>query len=172
MNIFFLSKSPKQAAERHCDKHVIKMIIESAQLLYSAHWILNPEGIRENAYKRTHVNHPSAIWIRDSLSNYLWLCSLAWYLCKEYQFRYGLHKVHKTEDHIIWLLQHPPVSIPYVGLTVPPQAMPEQYKRENPVEGYQLYYIESKLKQKAIVKYTRREWPEFLIKTVNNGYNL
>jgi hypothetical protein len=172
MNIFFLSRSPKEAAERHCDKHVVKMILESTQLLYSAHWILNPDLLPVGAYKKTHVNHPSAIWIRESLSNYLWLCSLAWYLCKEYQFRYGLHKVHKCETHILWLLEHPPIEIPRIGLTMPPQAMPDQYKQPNPVDGYQLYYIEDKAKRRGIVNYTRREWPQFLIKTFNNGYNL
>ena len=164
MNIFFLSRSPKEAAELHCDKHVVKMILESVQLLYSAHWVLNPETIPEGAYKKTHVNHPCAIWIRESLTNYLWLCSLAWWLCKEYQFRYGLHKVHKSESHVLWLLQHPPTDIPHVEFTVPPQAMPDQYKQSDPIDGYKLYYIEDKLKRRGIVNYTKREWPIFLLK--------
>lgn len=164
MNIFFLSRSPKEAAELHCDKHVIKMILESAQLLYSAHWVLNPEGLPEGAYKKTHINHPCAIWIRESIANYLWLCSLAWWLCKEYQFRYGLHKVHKSESHILWLLEHPPAGIPRIGLTVPPQAMPDEYKQDNPIDGYRMYYIEDKFKKRNIVNYTKREWPLFILK--------
>jgi hypothetical protein len=164
MNIFFLSRSPKEAAQQHCDKHVVKMILESTQLLYSAHWILNPDLLPEGAYKKTHVNHPCAIWIRESISNYLWLCSLAWYLCKEYQFRYGLHKVHKSESHILWLIEHVPMDIPRIDLTVPPQAMPHEYKQQNPIDGYRLYYIEDKLKRRGIVRYTNREWPQFLQK--------
>lgn len=167
MNIFFLSRSPKEAAELHCDKHVVKMIVESCQLLYTAHWVLNPERIRINAYKKTHINHPSAIWIRESLSNYLWLCSLAWYLCREYQFRYGIHKVHKSEDHIIWLLQNPPNDIPKFGLTTPPQAMPDIYKDENVIVAYRRYYIEDKMKRRCIVKYTKRNWPIFLQKCLH-----
>lgn len=164
MNIFFLSLSPKEAAERHCDKHVVKMILESTQLLYSAHWVLNPEGIPEMAYKKTHVNHPCAIWVRDSLSNYLWLCSLAWNLCKEYQYRYGVQKVHKCEQHILWLLENPPATIERIGLTIPPQAMPDEYKRKNPIDGYQVYYVEDKFKRRGIVRYTKREYPEFIRK--------
>lgn len=162
MNIFFLSLNPKEAARLHCDKHVVKMIIESAQLLYSAHWTLNPEGLLADAYKLAHKNHPCAIWVRISITNYMWLASLAWWLCKEYQYRYGDHKIHKTEAHVIWLLNHPPKSIPFVGLTQPSLAMPDQYKQEDVIESYKTYYIESKLIERNIVKYTRREWPEFL----------
>jgi hypothetical protein len=162
MNIFFLSFNPKEAARLHCDKHVVKMIIESAQLLYSAHWILNPENLPITAYKLAHKNHPCAIWVRTSLANYMWLASLAWWLCKEYQYRYGEEKIHKTEAHVIWLLNNPPKSIYYAGFTRPSLAMPDQYKQEDVVESYKTYYIESKLIERNIVKYTRREWPDFL----------
>ena len=65
MNIFVLDNDPFKAAEYQCDKHVVKMVLETAQLLCSAH---------ETApYKRTHYNHPCAIWTRSSLSNYMWL---------------------------------------------------------------------------------------------------
>jgi len=163
MNIFFLSRSPKEAARLHCDKHVVKMIIETAQLLYSSHWVLNPEGLNENAYKLAHKNHPCAIWVRQSISNYMWLASLGYWLSKEYQYRYGEQKVHKSEAHIIWLLNNPPKSIPNIEFTPPALAMPDEYKKEDPIESYKLYYIESKLKQRNIVKYTKREWPDFLI---------
>jgi hypothetical protein len=169
MNIFFLSFSPREAARLHCDKHVVKMILETSQLLYSAHWILNPEGLNENAYKLAHKNHPCSIWVRTSLSNYMWLASLGFWLCREYQYRYGEHKLHKSEAHILWLLNNPPNSIPYAEFTPPALAMPIEYKKEDPVESYKLYYIESKLKIRNIVKYTKREWPEFLIKYIING---
>lgn len=172
MNIFFLSLNPKEAARLHCDKHVVKMIIETAQLLYSSHWILNPEGLHENAYKLAHKNHPCAIWVRNSISNYMWLASLGWWLCKEYQYRYGEQKVHKTEAHIVWLLNNPPKDICFGEFTNPSLAMPDEYKRQDPIESYRLYYIESKLRQRGIVRYTRREWPEFLIHSKSNGGNL
>ena len=164
MNIFLLSFDPKQAAEYHCDKHVVKMILETAQLLYCAHWVLNPENLPLTAYKKTHVNHPCAVWVRESLANYQWLCELGWWLCKEYQFRYGETKVHKTETHIQWLRTNPPTSIPRRRITEIRLAMPEPYKRPNPVEAYRTFYLESKLGDRGIVQYSRREWPLFLQK--------
>lgn len=160
MNIFFLSLNPKEAAMLHCDKHVVKMIIESAQLLYSAHWMIG-STLPANAYKLAHKNHPCSIWVRQSLTNYMWLCSLAWWLCKEYQFRYGEHKIHKTEQHVLWLMQNPP-NLPFVEFTTPAQAMPDQFKQENVIEAYKTFYIESKLKERGIVNYTKRDWPIFL----------
>jgi hypothetical protein len=164
MNIFFLSRNPRIAAQLHCDKHVIKMIIESAQMLYSAHWMLNPENLPPNAYKLAHKNHPCSIWVRQTLSNYYWLCSLGHWLCKEYQYRYGENKQHKTQAHIEWLIENPPKSILFGDLTYPAQAMPDEYKQEDPILAYQIFYIESKMKKRCIVQYTRREWPEFLVK--------
>lgn len=163
MNIFFLSLFPKEAARLHCDKHVVKMIIETAQMLYSAHWTLNPEDLPETAYKLAHKNHPCSIWVRSSLENYLWLCSLGHWLCKEYQYRYGEHKQHKTQAHIEWLMSHPPKSILSLGMTFPAQAMPDEYKHSDPIVAYRTFYIESKLKKRNIVAYTNREWPEFLL---------
>jgi hypothetical protein len=161
MNIFFLSWKPREAAEYHCDKHVVKMIIETAQLLYAAHWVLETPNLPPNAYKLAHKNHPSAIWTRESLTNYLWLSSLGWWLCKEYQFRYGESKVHKTEAHIVWLLNNPP-KMPSVNMTPVRLAMPNEYKMSDPIVSYQKFYIESKLKARNIVKYTKREAPDFI----------
>jgi Pyrimidine dimer DNA glycosylase len=166
MNIFFLDKSPKLAAQYHCDKHVVKMIIETAQLLYSAHWMLN-SPLPANAYKLAHKNHPCAIWVRQSVINYLWLCSLGLHLCAEYKHRYGEHKTHKTEAHIQWLFHNRPQNIPWCDMTTPVQAMPDEFKNEDPIIAYKTYYIESKLKQRNIVKYTRREPPEFILATIN-----
>lgn len=162
MNIFFLSWIPQEAARLHCDKHVVKMILESVQLLYSAHWMLNPENLPLNAYKLAHKNHPCSIWVRHSLNNYLWLSSLTWWLCKEYTYRYD--NVHKSEEHLKWLLLNPPKSIPDVPMSLPAQAMPDEYKNKDPIKAYQTFYRESKYKKRQIVSYRKREWPEFLIK--------
>ena len=171
MNIFFLSLNPRIAAQYHCDKHVVKMILETAQLLYAAHWVIGTPNLPENAYKLSHKNHPSAIWVRESLTNYLWLCSLGWWLCKEYQYRYGETKTHKTEQHILWLLHNHP-NVRSTTMTPIKQAMPDEYKREDAVEAYRTYYIEAKLKKRNIVKYTRRDIPEFIIPHMNNGGGL
>ena len=162
MNIFLLSFNPKEAAEYHCDKHVVKMILETAQLLYSAHWMLDVGVLPETAYKLAHKNHPCSIWVRESLSNYLWLAELGHWLCEEYRFRYG-NKEHKTEAHLKWLRKNPPPTLKDVGITTIRLAMPDEYKLPNPVDAYRMYYRENKLKVRGIVKYTKREWPKFLI---------
>lgn len=162
MNIFYLHLDPRVAAIYHCDKHVVKMIIESAQMLYCAHWVICPFSLPDTAYKMAHKNHPCTIWVRESYENYMWLCALAWWLCKEYQHRYGFQKTHKTQSHIEWLLQNPP-NLPRLGMTQFRMAMPDEFKQENPLEAYRLFYRENKMKQRGIVKYTKRDMPEFLI---------
>ena len=161
MNIFVLSLCPQLAARLHCDKHVVKMILETAQLLYTAHHVVGTRELPEGAYKKTHMNHPCAMWVRESRANYMWLAELGWWLCKEYQYRYGEHKTHKTERHIEWLKTHAP-ALPEIAQTPFRQAMPDEYKRSDPVHAYQTFYVESKLKARGIVAYTRRERPEFL----------
>jgi hypothetical protein len=159
MNIFFLAFNPQKAAEYHCDKHVVKMILETAQLLYTAHWVEARMDLPQNAYKKTHMNHPCAIWTRESRSNYVWLCQLGMALCYEYTLRYG--KVHKTQGHIVWLTANVP-SIPDVGVSEIRLAMPDEYKLPHPVKAYQKYYLENKHKIRGIVKYTCRSLPDFL----------
>ena len=81
------------------DPHVVKMPLETAQLLYSAWWV-NRGGVPTSLqpYKCTHRNHPSAVWVRSSPSHYEWLCRYGLALCREYTFRYG--RVHKCQAHI------------------------------------------------------------------------
>jgi hypothetical protein len=145
MNIFFLDFCARLAAIHHCDKHVVKMILETAQLLYCAHWVIDPSRLPSGAYKKTHPNHPCAIWVRESGANYRWLCELGLALCDEFTFRYG--GVHKTRKHLEWLAANPPVL---------------EYKRPNPVEAYRTYYRENKLKIRKIVRYSKRPPPSFL----------
>ena len=158
MNIFALSRSPRKAAQFHCDKHVVKMILETAQLLYSAHWVVGTP-LPSGAYRKTHVNHPCSIWVRTTIENYRWLCALGTWLCIEYTFRYG--KRHKTQLHIEWLTMNEPI-VPCGGRTPFVQAMPEQYKHEDSVAAYRAYYLHNKLIERNIVKYKSRRWPEFL----------
>ena len=152
MNIFYLDKEPKLCAQYHVDKHVVKMILETAQLLSTTHWVLGGEG----PYKQTHKNHPSAIWARSNKSNYTWLCELGMELCKEYTHRYG--KTHKTQKHIEWLSTNIP-NIPDGKFTQPTLAMPEQYKSEDHIKSYQLYYVKDK---SHLHSWKNRETPEFI----------
>ena len=145
MNIFYLNKDPKLCAQQHVDKHVIKMILESAQLLSTAHRVLDgvetigvsASGRKKTAWKlnnsyddilysATHINHPSAIWARYGFENYQWLHSLLVELCKEYTYRYG--KIHKCEKiGLVDKLQYAPFNISTKLFTEPTPAMPEDY---------------------------------------------
>ena len=137
MNIFILDTDPKTNASYHCDKHVVKMIIETAQMLCTAHW----ETGSEAPYRSTHKNHPCTKWTRENTTNYLWLCELGMELCYEYTSRYG--RIHKTQQHLEWLKNNVP-KLPTGQLTEFPQAMPEQYKSKDVVEAYRQYYMGEK----------------------------
>jgi len=158
MNIFALSLDPREAAEYHCDKHVVKMILETAQLLYCAHWVLDPDGLPLIAYKKTHPNHPCSIWIRESVENYRWLSDLGLCLCREYTYRYG--KTHKTEEHILWLSDNFP-PLPMTEQTPFRMAMPNEYKCEDPILAYQSYYLGAK---ERMLVFSKRPPPPFVEK--------
>lgn len=148
----------------HNDKHCIKMILEYAQLLSTAHRVIDGvelEGISASGrkrkfwtlgdsrdytlYKATHVNHPSAIWCRQSYANYVWLSKLLTELCREYTYRYG--KVHKVElSGLEEELMYPPTNIPHhVAFTEPTPAMPDDVKvAGDSIKSYRNYYINNK----------------------------
>ena len=106
MNIFYLHDDPIYCAQMHCDKHVVKMILEYAQLLSTAHHEIDGTPSID-CYKPTHKNHPSAIWARNSRNNYRWLWWLLYGLQDEYTYRYG--KVHATQfKSIVDNLKNPP----------------------------------------------------------------
>ena len=138
MNIFYLSHCPKKAAEYQYNKHVVKMILESAQLLCSAHIMLDSEI--DVPYKLTHKNHPSAVWVRASRSNYAWLYFHMMALGKEYKKRYN--KEHLTISKCRDVLSQTPGPIFNIGLTDMPQCMPDEYKlnRLLYVSAYRDYY--------------------------------
>lgn len=112
MNLFLIASTPVAIASDHCDKHVIKMILETAQLLYTTWWCLNPAAVTDlrdpKAYRATHRNHPVAVWVRARPEHYRFALDVAIALCSEYTRRYG--KVHKTQAHIerLTLLGMPP----------------------------------------------------------------
>jgi len=136
MNIFYLHPIAKICAVYHSDKHVCKMIIESAQLLSTAHHELN--NGHNVTYKPTHKNHPSNVWTRSSKLHYMYVYDLAIGLCKEYTKRYN--KTHATEAILRnELASHPP-ELTFGGWSNPPQAMPDVYKHHDTVTAYRQYY--------------------------------
>ena len=164
MNIFYLANDPKLCAEMHVDKHSIKMILEYAQLLSTAHRIIDgnqsvglsktgrkqtryvlPDNRESILYSATHANHPSAVWVRKSAMNYHWLHKLLVALCKEYTYRYG--KIHKVESMGLMqtLKNIIPTNISDKPFTEPTPAMPDDVKvAGNSIASYHNYYINNK----------------------------
>lgn len=152
MNIFFLDENPTLSAQYHVNKHVVKMILETAQLLCGVHHVTAHDSTHV-PYKLSHKNHPCSIWCRESLSNYLYLCELGLELSKEYTYRYG--KRHKSQDVIEWCLINKP-NIPDIEFTDPAKAMPDEFKVDSVVESYRNYYMGAKF---SLAAWKNREKP-------------
>ena len=181
MNIFYLNKEPWVCAEMHCDKHVCKMIVEYAQLLSTAHRVLDGEQyidnssgrrikrwkhpdlqMEKNLYKASFINHPSAVWVRKSKDNYRYLSNLWYELSLEYEYRYK--KVHETFKKLRFYLSLYPINIDWhIGLTEMPQCIPDDVKTDNAIDAYRNYYVQYK---KSFAKWTDRPTPKFMEVTV------
>lgn len=176
MNIFYLDESPKQCAEWMVDKHVVKMILESAQLLSTAHRVIDgtetidTSGPRKKRvwklndsrddifYSATHVNHPSAVWCRQSIENYTWLVDHLFALGDEYTYRYG--KRHKTIEKLGYEIQAPPHKLQEWDWTPMPSCMDKQYiVSDDPVTNYRNYY---KYGKASMHKWKNREAPSWI----------
>ena len=183
MNIFYLDNNPKTCAEMHCDKHVVKMIIEYAQLMSTAHrlldgvqdiekryvhgslparwrhikvWLHPDEKFNKGLMRASHINHPSNIWVRASKENYTWLLKMWLHLLSEYTHRYG--KQHACEKYID-VLYNAPKNIPNGSFTEPTPAMPDECKiAGDSLASYHKYYIDKKV---SFAKWTNRETPNW-----------
>jgi hypothetical protein len=182
MNIFALDRSAPIAAKYHCDKHVVKMIVETAQMLCTAHrvldgvmtvkmvggrrkkvWTMNDLYLDALLYKATHVNHPSNIWARETQMNYEWLYELFCELCNEYTHRYG--KLHKTDRILRDVLKTPPRKISnqssMTEFALAMKSNPECMDPQNPIDSYRKFY---RTKQSRFqMKWTKRQIPAWFI---------
>ena len=182
MNIFYISDDAAQAARWMVDRHVVKMVLESAQLLSTAHRVLDGrmyagktatgrnvkryelEDSRDAViYTATHINHPSAIWARESVENYNWLFEHFYALGREYTYRYN--KIHKCfHGEMAYMLQSPPLNLRDYEMTKMPSAMDEQYIiSDDPITNYRNYYS---LGKKNLHAWKNRQPPEWLINTL------
>ena len=188
MNIFILHWRQRKAARWHLDKHVVKMLLETCQLLYTAHWVLFYPLLRECksaialsktqkqlevpeymwsapisksgeiGYRPCHIWHPCQKWTRVCSGNYLWLAKLGIELAKEFQFRFK--KEHSCTKHIKWLNDNLPLNIKMFPRRGFPIAMDIEYKiSKDPIVCYRNYYRKGK---KDLIKYTGRELPHWL----------
>lgn len=191
MNIFYLDSNIQLCAQYHTDKHVVKMILEYAQLLSTAHRVLDGKEYIElsdsgrkqkvyklldgtydyHLYKATHINHPSAKWVRHSKGNYAFLFQLWINLLNEYTYRYG--NVHKS-SRLLDLLSYIPNKIDDTTEFSPPwRAMPDEYKidkseQDYTVKSYRAYYIGNK---SHLFKWKNRNTPHWLVNFTKMRYN-
>jgi hypothetical protein len=182
MNLFVLAVGVKAAAQAHGDKHVVKMLLEACQMLYTAHWTaVYPEiiGTKPKAlatpqsmvsaplrsdggigYRPAHINHPCTKWIRASLGNYEWAAKLALALVDEYEFRWP-GRIHSCKVHAEWLATNQPFlpRLPRIDFAV---AMDDIFKvGSNAIASYRNYYRKSKA-SKGLTVYTKRVPPSWL----------
>ena len=178
MNLFYLHEDPTTCAELHCDKHVVKMIIEYGQLLSTAHRMLDgdpyvsqtlggrriqrwrhPDEIMEQTlYKASHINHPTTQWVRESADHYQHLLALWRQLSFEYTYRYG--KIHLTDSKLRYSLDQLPKNITLGEWSEPPQCMPADVKVQgDSINAYHKYYA---IYKKDFAKWTGRPVPNFM----------
>jgi len=151
MNIFYLDENLSECAKAHMDRHIVKMPIETCQLLSNAYWLTNDVGL----YRLTHKGHPCTKWVMESLENFEWLAELGLELCKEYAYRYG--RTHACEVKIDRMGTNPPV-LPRIPMTPHALCMPAVYKSDCPITSYRNYYRGEK---PHLAKWKNREKPEW-----------
>lgn len=170
MNIFVLSKDPKWAARYHGDKHLIKMITETCQLLSNG---INThvgkttfsQSYKDQVYNRTHLNHPCTLWVQQHQRNFVWLTQFLGYLIKEYDFRFGnkdkfikARRLHELFQQII-LDNSFDSSEPFLFIAVVGED--EDLQIDDTVLAYRMYY---KRHKQHLHKYTKRKTPKWLRK--------
>jgi hypothetical protein len=189
MNIFILDNDPKLAAQYHCDKHVVKMTIESMQVMGSAMWAsqgittkkqilalgsekfdiwrdfprLDKEGI-VSPYGVGFMNHPSTKWARESQKNWEWLVNLTLELTSEHAKRWGRNT--SCLKIVEWFANNVP-SLDKEEMTPYYQAVPIELKTDDAVHSYRLYYAGWKeyfAKWKTNPPYWWREYLELSVK--------
>lgn len=151
MNIFVLDKNPKIAAQMMCDKHVVKMIVETCQILsavldnnydpkYRGGDNMYPsDRLGTCGYPKAHFKHPCTMWAMQSKGNYKWLVKHLRAMCVEYSRRYN--KCHSCEGQLmIFDSQLNYLKFPTNRRTKFVQAMPDKYKEKDPVKAYHNYY--------------------------------
>ena len=144
MNIFYFYDCPVLSAQAQPDKMLVKMPLETAQMLCTAHRELDGDKYADEVglYKRAYWNHPCTVWARESSANYFWLYKHFLALGKEYTFRYG--KTHNSVDKLARALFKQPDNIKRIGMTPLAQAMPDKYKNDDPIKAYRDYCINEK----------------------------
>ena len=182
MNIFYVDSDPEVAARNMVDKHVVKMILETAQLLSTAHRVIDGEeyvgqsqsgrkakrwrlsgNVDAIMYAATHINHPSAVWVRENSANYAWLYDHLLALGREYTHRYG--RTHLTIDKLKDILEDAPENIEQSNvMTKMPSCMDKQYIVSlDPITNYRNYYNYGKT---DLLRWSNRPPPQWIDGTI------
>ena len=178
VNIFYLDEDAKTSAMMHVDSHASKMIIEYAQLMSTAHRVLDGKQVKRlskknrllttydhpepqldhTLYKSCHVNHPSGIWVRQSAKNYRWLYRMWTELNTEFMWRYGKDVPHESYRKLNELLFDIPKNMKEGVFTEPTPAMPDDVKNESSLVAYRDYYVKYK---QHLASWKRRGIPDW-----------
>ena len=182
MNIFYVNSDPEVAARSMVDRHVVKMILETAQLLSTAHRVIDGEeyvgqsqsgrkakrwrlsgNVDAIMYAATHINHPSAVWVRENSANYDWLYDHLLALGSEYTHRYG--RTHLTIDKLKDILKDSPQNIKQSNvMTKMPSCMDKQYiVSVDPITNYRNYYNYGKT---DLLRWSNRPPPQWIDGTI------
>ncbi len=157
MNIFILDTDVRVCARFHADQHVVKMILESAQMLCT---VLHEHGVQA-PYRPTHRSHPCTLWAGRSLANWLWLRRLALALNREFRYRFRKDRDHASA-RVVAGLPRPPLRDE--GLTPFAQALPDVYRVPgDAVKAYRAFYIGEKAR---FVRWTRRRPPAWYVQGI------
>ena len=173
MNIFYLDHSPRKIAQWLCDKHIVKMTEESAQMLSTAHRVLDGDCSKirlvsgeslvgstiknQQCYRIAHQNHPSTVWTRASNSNYKWHFDLFVQMLNEYYRRYARNR---TVSNYLEFLSEEPKNISLAEYSEPPQALPDIYRSDSAVDSYRAFYVGEKWR---FCKWKHQTLPEWFI---------
>lgn len=191
MNIFVLHWKPRKCARWHVDKHVVKMILETCQLLYTAHWIAVHPELQEHKSVMKLSRAQKALSVPEHLRNAprceasneqgyrpchihhpcaIWARASSgnyrWLaeLGVELarEYRFRYQKIHSCEKHIVWLYNHIPPHIPDQPRVDFAIAMADEYRTSNdPIPAYRNYYRTQKA-EKGILQYKVRHPPHWL----------
>lgn len=163
MNIFWFHRNLQKCAQMHCQKHLVKQLLESAQMLCTVKH-LHGEPVK---YKPTHIKHPCVLWVNKSSDNWSALHDLTYFLNEEYKFRFNKKVNHKSWDIVKDM--SPPLSLKSRGITLFPQAMPDEYKHEeDAVIAYRRYFIGEK---QHLANWGRRDPPYWFLKATDPNYS-
>jgi len=163
MNLFFIDKCPVMSAIQLCDKHVVKMVLETAQMCSTAlhEWCFEDELILEGVYKSAYKNHPMTVWVRENDANMAWAVIHGLSIGREYTYRYGKnHKSTAILENIAEYMFHDNFDEDYSLHTTPPQCMPDEFKCDDYIEAYREYYRKAK---SHILQWTGRPTPDWIV---------